>query len=239
MSQVMKYAAVLAFPVLLENEKDPRVKNTPKVDILVTQLNWNFQDHAEESRLVRELQAASPADWTTCQRQREEDKYDHSHLSENGDQDTETHRNGTGLDEEDELEENGKCTQHHGFLIGEHVVETKNKAERVPYALIPKLSGYSVCNPALYNQYSSQPSSIGDFYYDDEYDQDHLGLVLNSLKLEDMEGEMVMRDMLDNVFLSMSIGSSCPNSLDSCESVVARDGDVDVTLVSDDEEYER
>ena len=39
MSQVMKYAAVLAFPVLLENEKDPRVKNTPKVDIYVPQLD--------------------------------------------------------------------------------------------------------------------------------------------------------------------------------------------------------
>lgn len=144
-----------------------------------------------------------------------------------------------GLHDEEELEEEGERAQHLGFLLGENVVETKNKSERVPFALIPKLSGYSVCNPALYNQYSSQPSSIGDFYYDDEYDQDHLGLVMNSLKLDDMEGEMVMKDMLDYVFLSMSIGSSCQNSLDSCESVLARDDDVNVTLVSDDEEYDR
>ena len=94
-------------------------------------------------------------------------------------------------------------------------------------------------NPALYTQHSSQPSSIGEFYYDYELDQDYLGLVVSRIKLDDMEGELVMKDMLDNVFLSMSIGSSCQNSLESCDSVVDIFDNRNVTLVSDDEEEEK
>ena len=141
-----------------------------------------------------------------------------------------------GVDDVAEDRIKGDRSQQQHFYLGAQVEDIIPSAERVPLSLLPKQSGYSVSSPALYTQYSSQPSSIGEFYYDYELDQDYLGLVVSRIKLEDMEGEVVMKDMLDNVFLSMSIGSSCQNSLDSCDSVVDIFDDRNVTLVSDEEE---
>ena len=126
-------------------------------------------------------------------------------------------------------------SQPNDFLLGSQDGDCTLFTDRVPLSLVPKLSGYSVSNPAVYTRYSSQPSSIGDFYYDDEYDQDHLGLVISRILLDHLETEVVIKDMLDNVFLSMSLGGSCPTSLESCDSVVEISNDRDVTLVSDDD----
>ena len=139
-----------------------------------------------------------------------------------------------GVEDVSEDKIKGDKRQQHNFQLGAQVVDTIPSAECVPLSLVPKQSGYS-----LYTQYSSQPSSIGEFYYDYELDQDYLGLVVSKIKLDDMEGEVVMKDILDNVFLSMSIGSSCQNSLDGCDSVVDIFDDRNVTLVSDDEEEEK
>merc|ERR1712129_432862 len=205
MAQVIRYAAALAFPVLLpENEADHRVRNTPTVEVLVTQL----------------------------------DIYDDSHLHKRSDikmKNDDPVLDVNGVDDVAEDRIKGDKRQQHTSQLGAQVVDTIPPAERVPLSLVPKQSGYSVSSPALYTQYSSQPSSIGEFYYDYELDQDYLWLVVSRIKLDDMEGEVVMKDMLDNVFLSMSIGSSCQNSVYSCESVVDIFDNINVTLVSDEE----
>ena len=139
--------------------------------------------------------------------------------------------------DDDVTEESDDVTTSKQFILGSQHDDVKTSTDRVPFSLLPKLGGYSVNNPALYRQYSSQPSSIGDFYYDDEYEEDHLRLVISRVKLDDKEEEIVIKDTLDYVFLSMSLASSSPNSLESCESVVEVLTDGDVTLVSEDEKW--
>ena len=139
--------------------------------------------------------------------------------------------------EDADKEESDNVTTSKQFILGSQHDDVKTSTDRVPFSLLPKLGGFSVNNPALYRQYSSQPSSIGDFYYDDEYDEDHLGLVISRVKLDDKEEEVVIIDTLDNVFLSMSLASSSSNSLESCESIVEVLNDGDVTLISEDEKW--
>ena len=118
-----------------------------------------------------------------------------------------------------------------------HVNEFRFKKEqielaRIPFSLVPKLPSF--CN--------SQPASVGDFYWDEDFDQyDQDNEVSQFLDYADLHGELIntgweeksgIKDLIDNVFLSMSISSTAPNSLESCESLVV--SDEDVTLVSDD-----
>jgi len=242
MSQVIKCAAVLAFPVILEKENDPRVKNTPRIKILVSTVDiYDESDENEERSLWNQMHPNigkhSPKVLPVTLPATDSDG-----------QESEINQNDTINCVDDVTGENK--TEQNCFIPNASAKDPKlmnfnDIFDRVPFSLIPKSNlGCHLSNqnrnvpsslvPAVYSQYSSEPSSIVDLYCDDEFDQAHLGLVMDSIKLDDMEGEMAMKDMLDNVFLSMSMASSCPNSLDSYDSVIGRGGEKNVTLASED-----